>query len=484
MCTYFYSFSPTASFTQVTLFIASPHSQCTESFYLPLLLICFRWRVSEWSNCSTNCGSGHQHRTVECIHEVTRGHENTIILPESKCPLPVPKSKRFCNIVNCTAKWITEPWSNCNRKCGSTGTMIRSVLCVRQINGQNVPVDHNLCTSVKPASKKSCNHGSCYNSYEPKIGASGGLLHHKSGKTSKLIVSSNDALYIQQEPIKRVTVKVGGKAVLFEGTTVKIRCPRKKSPHKVEWSKDRRKLNYTSHIQLTPKFALRIKNLKASDAGIYTCTVGPSQASIIITLKSTESISMKKQHYSNGDLLQNVNTSKSTFNKVPFSSASDSLTTEVSNEVSIRSFDFSTLETRYVSDERQEIGEFDQVSNVTSNSGNGNDADDVDVVNNSPSITSTNDYASIFYYGIERVVQGFARSSASSRLKSSSSSLTTTTLPQVNFFQLLLTPFTCALERVLPTTSTLLIYLTTNTCHLQFNIFHLTLKYFTDAAFT
>lgn len=479
----FYCVFLCGSFTQVTLFIAlSSHRLTLASF---IFFICFRWKFSEWSNCSTNCGSGHQHRTVECIHEVTRGHENTIIVPDSKCTLPIPKTKRFCNVTNCTPKWLTEPWSTCSKKCGGIGYMIRSVICVNEYNGKNVPIDNNLCkNNLKPSTKKSCNNGPCSGSNLPYDSQSKYSISHKNGNNysynnnnnknhnhnhnNKLIVSSNDDIYVQQEKLKRVTLKVGGKAVLFEGTTVKIRCPRKKSHNKVEWSKDRRRLNYTNHIQLTPKYALRIKNLHQSDAGIYTCTVGSSQGSIKIALHSNEILN-KKLSYSpqlpSLDLFNNNNNNNiSTVlqqhhgKSVTSFSNVDSIPTEVSNEVSIRSFDFSTSETRYVSDERQEIGEFDQTYNI-SISGN---------VHPSSSSSST-DYTSIFYYGIEKVVQGFARSSASSR--------TSLTLP--HFFQLLLTPITCTLENVFST----LFLLTTNTSsYIEFNTFYYS-NHFTCANF-
>lgn len=56
-----------------------------------------RWNISEWSVCSKECGKGIQTRQINCIHEVTRGEDNVIRLPNSNCSHP-PSLLQFCNI--------------------------------------------------------------------------------------------------------------------------------------------------------------------------------------------------------------------------------------------------------------------------------------------------------------------------------------------------------------------------------------------------
>lgn len=71
----------------------------------------FRWNVTEFGICSKECGGGVQIREVQCVHEVTRGTANTIVVPNRKCPEPAPRSQQFCNVFDCPPQWKTEPWT-------------------------------------------------------------------------------------------------------------------------------------------------------------------------------------------------------------------------------------------------------------------------------------------------------------------------------------------------------------------------------------
>lgn len=96
-----------------------------------------RWNVSDFGPCSKECGGGSQIRSVNCIHEITRGNDNVIKLSNDDCPLPMPASRQFCNVRDCPARWHTEKWSPCNKKCGKNGTShlhsFSTLLCLRLI---------------------------------------------------------------------------------------------------------------------------------------------------------------------------------------------------------------------------------------------------------------------------------------------------------------------------------------------------------------
>lgn len=70
-----------------------------------------RWNHSEFSQCSKPCGIGIQTRDVNCIHEVTRGGGNTIIVPNNMCPQPPPPDRQYCNVLDCPVKWHTTDWT-------------------------------------------------------------------------------------------------------------------------------------------------------------------------------------------------------------------------------------------------------------------------------------------------------------------------------------------------------------------------------------
>lgn len=75
----------------------------------------FRWNVTEFGICSKGCGGGVQVRDVQCVHEVTRGTANTIIVPNHQCYEPVPRYKQYCNVFDCPPQWKTEPWTKVSK---------------------------------------------------------------------------------------------------------------------------------------------------------------------------------------------------------------------------------------------------------------------------------------------------------------------------------------------------------------------------------
>ena len=74
-----------------------------------------RWNYSDWTPCSKSCGIGIQTRDVHCIHEVTRGGENTMIVPNNMCASKPQPDRQYCNIIDCPVKWEVTPWSKCSQ---------------------------------------------------------------------------------------------------------------------------------------------------------------------------------------------------------------------------------------------------------------------------------------------------------------------------------------------------------------------------------
>lgn len=70
-----------------------------------------RWNYSDFQPCSKPCGIGIQLRDVSCIHEVTRGGGNTVVVPNSMCPQPPPPDRQYCNVLDCPVKWHAAEWS-------------------------------------------------------------------------------------------------------------------------------------------------------------------------------------------------------------------------------------------------------------------------------------------------------------------------------------------------------------------------------------
>lgn len=74
-----------------------------------------RWKYSEYSPCSKSCGIGIREREVQCIHEVTRGGENTMVVPNNMCPQPPPLERQYCNVLDCPVRWEVYEWSKCSK---------------------------------------------------------------------------------------------------------------------------------------------------------------------------------------------------------------------------------------------------------------------------------------------------------------------------------------------------------------------------------
>jgi hypothetical protein len=70
-----------------------------------------RWNYSDFQPCSKPCGIGIQLRDVSCIHEVTRGGGNTVVVPNSMCPQPPPPDRQYCNVLDCPVKWHAAEWT-------------------------------------------------------------------------------------------------------------------------------------------------------------------------------------------------------------------------------------------------------------------------------------------------------------------------------------------------------------------------------------
>ncbi|KAH8298083.1 hypothetical protein KR018_006251 [Drosophila ironensis] len=229
-----------------------------------------RWNYSDYTPCSKSCGIGIKTREVQCIHEVTRGGENTMVVPNSMCPQPPPADRQYCNVLDCPVRWEVGEWSKCSHTCGY-GFKDRKVEC-KQIMAQEHKIERpeSMCPSAKPTDKKPCNVKPC------------------PPEDPKPVIQINNSTHIQHDPKKsKITLKVGGAGVVFFGTQVKIKCPVKRyNRTKIKWSKDHKPLQRSRKFKVSKKGALRILDITFRDAGVYSCHAGLSSAEINIEVKA------------------------------------------------------------------------------------------------------------------------------------------------------------------------------------------------------
>ena len=117
----------------------------------------------------------------------------------------------------------------CSKKCGS-GSQYRKVRCQQLLAlGEVANRPDHECPRPRPPKEKACHLRAC-TSYDYERHA-----HFNDEETSKRTATSNQPVikansgqnYVQGHE-KSVRLKVGGRAVLYEGAKVKIRCPVKR----------------------------------------------------------------------------------------------------------------------------------------------------------------------------------------------------------------------------------------------------------------
>uniref|UniRef100_G1Q7M1 Papilin, proteoglycan like sulfated glycoprotein n=1 Tax=Myotis lucifugus TaxID=59463 RepID=G1Q7M1_MYOLU len=119
----------------------------------------FSWSHGSWSDCSAECGGGHQSRPVFC----TIDNE---VYPDHMCQhQPRPATRRPCSPHSCpqTQRWKTGPWTPCSASCGG-GSQSRSVYCVWSDGaGGEEAMEEVQCAGLpgKPATTQACNLQRC-----------------------------------------------------------------------------------------------------------------------------------------------------------------------------------------------------------------------------------------------------------------------------------------------------------------------------------
>lgn len=240
-----------------------------------------RWNYSDYTPCSKSCGIGIKTREVTCIHEVTRGGENTMVVPNNLCPHPPPPDRQYCNVLDCPVEWEIGEWSKCSKPCDG-GYKERKVACI-QIMAQEHKVERpGRCSPPMPAERKACNSKPC------------------APEDQRPPILASNTSFIQHDPKKnKITLKIGGAATVFYGTQVKIKCPIKRyNRTKIRWSKDLVPLKSTKKFKISKKGALRVIDVTFKENGVYTCHAGLSSSDLRLTVKAKPGEILSSEEYS------------------------------------------------------------------------------------------------------------------------------------------------------------------------------------------
>ncbi|TMS01963.1 ADAMTS-like protein 1 [Larimichthys crocea] len=277
-----------------------------------------RWETGEWSSCSATCGVGLMTRTVVCTHRPTRDSNRTEVLRDGDCQNPKPTPVQACNRFDCPPMWDSRDWGQCSRTCGG-GFQRRQILCKQRLaDGSILELPDTFCPSKSPANRQPCAKQECppqwvttdwsqcsvtcgngiqrLQSVCRKQGEDGGhwtvnpencslmarptrirpcsLRHCENSAKPDPTILAQRKVYIQWRKGKKLHLVVGGYAYLLPWTTVVLRCPNSplsQRPNSVV--EGRKALGY-----------VKIQQVRASDAGIYTCIAGPAQEHFVLQI--------------------------------------------------------------------------------------------------------------------------------------------------------------------------------------------------------
>ncbi|XP_017384204.1 papilin isoform X1 [Cebus imitator] len=174
---------PTSEPLVIELISQEPNPGVHYEYHLPLRRPGpgFSWSHGSWSDCSVECGGGHQSRLVFC----TIDHE---AYPDHMCQRqPRPADRRSCNLHPCPEtkrasylhrpgawhlagarrvcgnSWKSGPWGSCSASCGG-GSQSRLVFCISSDGaGVQEAVEEAECAGLpgKPPAVQACNLQRC-----------------------------------------------------------------------------------------------------------------------------------------------------------------------------------------------------------------------------------------------------------------------------------------------------------------------------------
>uniref|UniRef100_A0A8D3D444 ADAMTS-like protein 1 n=1 Tax=Scophthalmus maximus TaxID=52904 RepID=A0A8D3D444_SCOMX len=298
-----------------------------------------RWETGEWSSCSATCGVGLMTRTVACTHRPSRDSNRTEVLRDEDCQNPKPSPVQACNRFDCPPMWDTFDWGQCSQSCGG-GVQRRRVLCKQRLaDGSILELPDTFCPSKSPASQHSCAKQecpphwvttdwsqcsvTCGNGIQTlravcrKIGEDGQYwtidskncsliarpsrirpcsLSNKTLFTCPVYFNTDSIkpeptiltqkkVYIQWRKGKKIQLVVGGYGYLLPWTTVVLRCPtRHFRKGNIRWWKEGKPLISLPHLSITTLGYVKIHQVRASDAGIYTCAAGQAREHFVLKI--------------------------------------------------------------------------------------------------------------------------------------------------------------------------------------------------------
>ena len=110
----------------------------------------YTWQISSWSECTAECGTGQQTRTVTCYNS-TKTVDDSLCLTLTDGVKPA--IKQLCNTQNCPSyEWVAGEWSSCDT---NSCTQTRTVSCY-DTTSNTEETDDKCDSSDKSDTTQSC----------------------------------------------------------------------------------------------------------------------------------------------------------------------------------------------------------------------------------------------------------------------------------------------------------------------------------------
>ena len=110
-----------------------------------------RWEPRGWKPCDVSCGIGHQTRNIVCFRGKYKVSPKNCLRQKK---LTKPKINRKCKATQPCPKWRRTNWTDCSTKCG-IGHQVRSAICQLRHTQAQLPME-KCSNLRKPKLKRKC----------------------------------------------------------------------------------------------------------------------------------------------------------------------------------------------------------------------------------------------------------------------------------------------------------------------------------------
>lgn len=123
------------------------------------------WFIGQWGSCSGDCFNLTRSRLLFCIRD-------EIIVNDRDCQEDKPKEWEYCELSEmpeCSPKWHKSEWTECTKSCNE-GTQRRVVKCLEpNIKDKHMMESKSCLFADRPTAFRACNTHSCHETTERHV---------------------------------------------------------------------------------------------------------------------------------------------------------------------------------------------------------------------------------------------------------------------------------------------------------------------------